>query len=429
MGNNVLVLLFGTLWLGGIVYCVLGVIAARKFARENAMRRGVGSSAAFASLLKPLSGIERGLEQNLESFFLQDYPNYEILFAVNRDDDPALDVVERLRCRYPERDVQVIVAESPYPNAKVYSMQRMAAKARGQVLVISDSDVRVTPGYLRAVMRPFENAGTGVVTCLYRGTPGATVWSRLEALGMSARFIPGVLVAWLLETKRLDDSTRTGLRFALGPTMAVSRECLDAIGGFQAMSHYLADDFILGKWAEERGYRVELSPYVLDHLVLGESFAATALHQLRWERSSRSSRPVGYLGEGFTHPTAWAVAAFAALALSGSPVTAGIAMIAGAIAARIWVSWAVGWDTLRDVELRRSLWLIPVTDLVGFAVWLGGFTGRTIIWRGVEYRVGRDGRFEPLPVHAAEEFAKFAEFAPSAELDAEPLPEPSEPVV
>lgn len=292
--------------------------------------------------------------------------------------------------------MRVVVAESRYPNAKVYSMELMARQARGQVLVISDSDVRVTPSYLRAVMRPFQHAGTGVVTCPYRGAPGASVWSRLEALAMTTRFMPGVLVAWLLETKPVNKQPRRGLKFALGPTMAVRRECLDAIGGFPAMAQYLADDFVLGKWAAERGYRVELSPYVLDHLVLGESFTATARHQLRWARSSRSSRPVGYLGEGFTHPLAWALAAtFALLATGGSPI-AGVAMVAAALLARAWVSWEVGWGTLRDPELRRTWWLVPFGDLLGFAVWLGGFTGRTILWRGIEYRVGHDGRFEQI---------------------------------
>jgi ceramide glucosyltransferase len=303
-------------------------------------------------------------------------------------------------------------------------MELMARHARGQVLVISDSDVRVTPAYLRAVMHPFQQADVGVVTCPYRGAPGPSLWSRLEALAMTTRFMPGVLVAWLLETERLSDRTRGGLRFALGPTMAVRRECLDAIGGFPAMAQYLADDFLLGKWAAERGYRVELSPYVLDHLVLGESFIATARHQLRWARSSRSSRPVGYLGEGFTHPTAWALAVAVALFVAGRPVTVGIAMIAAALLARAWVSWAVGWDMLRDPALRRSWWLIPLGDLLGFAVWLGGFTGRTILWRGIEYRVGQDGRFEQLA-----SFATKISAAPIvravADLEPEAIPQPS----
>src|ERR1035438_2013285 len=294
-------LIFGMFWLGGLVYCLLGVVAARRFGNESdAEGQGV-PSVITASLLKPLSGVERGLKESLESFFQQDYPDYEILFGVNREDDPALEIVERLRLRHPERVVRVVAAESRYPNAKVCSMELMARQARGEVLVISDSDVRVSPDYLRAVMRPFQRDDVGVVTCPYRGAPGSGLWSRLEALAMTTRFMPGVLVAWLLETKRLNGHTRAGLQFALGPTMAVRRECLESIGGFPAMAHYLADDFVLGKWAAERGYRVELSTYVLDHLVLGENLADTARHQLRWARSSRCSRPVGYLGEGFTH--------------------------------------------------------------------------------------------------------------------------------
>jgi ceramide glucosyltransferase len=427
-----LFLVFGLIWLGGLFYCLLGVIAARRFSSVSASDgRGV-TCAIPASLLKPLSGAERGLEESLESFFRQDYPDYEILFAVNRDDDPALEIVERLRLRHPERAVHVVIAEPHYPNAKVYSMELMARQARGAVLVISDSDVRVTPEYLRAVIHPFElndiENEVGVVTCPYRGAPGLGLWSRLEALAMTTRFMPGVLVAWLLETKPLQDQTRSGLQFALGPTMAVSRECLDAIGGFPAMAQYLADDFVLGKWAAEHGYRVELSSYVLDHLVLGESLSATVRHQLRWARSSRCSRPFGYVGEGFTHPIAWALAATAAAALLGGSLTLGCTMIAVALLARAWVSWTVGWGALRDPELLRSWWLIPLGDLMGFAVWLGGFTGRKILWRGIEYRVGQDGRFEPIrPSTILETAAPIVRAV--ADLEADPMPHPSKPGV
>jgi len=342
----------------------------------------------MASLLKPLSGLERDLESNLEAFFRQDYPEYEILFAVNHGDDPAIEMVERLRRKHPERAVRLAMAvNSPYPNAKVYSMERMTGMARGEVLVISDSDVGVGPGYLREVMRPFtevsSNPRVGVVTCLYRGAPGNSLWSRLEALAMTTQFMPGVLVAWAIE----------GMRFALGPTMAVRRDCLEAMGGFRAMSQHLADDFLLGKWAVERGYRVVLSSYVLDHLFLGESFESTFQHRLRWARSTRRSRPMGYLGEGFTHSTAAALL----LVASGWGWAPAAALMAATLLARGWVSWEVGWRVLRDPHFRSSWWLVPFQDLLGFTVWLGGFAGGRILWRGVAYRVDRDGRFEPVP--------------------------------
>lgn len=393
----------GVIWLGGLVYCLLAIVSARRF-RNGPSDAATGVAPAVpVSLLKPLSGMERDLEENLESFFLQDYPNYEILFAVNREDDPALFVVERLRRRYPERHVEVLTAsDSPYPNAKVYSMELMARQARGEVLVISDSDVRVTPDYLRTVVQPFlapaAGKAVGVVTCPYRGAPGTSLWSRLEALGMTTRFMPGILVAWAME-----DRSPSGMQFALGPTMAIRRECLEAIGGFTAMGNYLADDFVLGKWAAEHGYRVVLSPYVLDHLVLGEDLAATFLHQLRWARSTRCSRPWGYIGEGFTHPTAISLLAAWALLYARQPAAVAASMVAASLVLRWWVAWEVGWNALRDPELRRSWWLVPLGDLLGFAIWLGGFTGRTILWRGIEYRVGQDGRFEPVvPVEVPE---------------------------
>ncbi len=394
MGNETAVsILLGAIWLGSLIYCLLGAFAARRF-RDECEAGGSGVDRPLtASLLKPLSGLERGLEANLETFFQQDFRHYEILFAVNREDDPALEIVERLRARYPDQAVRLVMAaDSPFPNAKVYSMHRMSTLARGDVLVISDSDVSVTPDYLGKIMASFANLEVGVVTCMYRGAPGNSVWSRLEALGMTTRFMPGVLAAWSLE-----DRSSAGMQFALGPTMAVRRECLEAIGGFTAMSHYLADDFVLGKWASDAGYRVVLSPYVLDHHVLGESFVSTFVHQLRWARSSRCSRPLGYIGELFTHPTALALLLVAAgLELGTMSRWPALGILALTLGLRWWVSYEVGWGALRDRELARGWWLVPVVDVLGFVVWLGGFAGRTIWWRGIAYRVGHDGRFEPI---------------------------------
>jgi ceramide glucosyltransferase len=199
---------------------------------------------------------------------------------------------------------------------------------------------------------------------------------------MSSEFMPGVLVAWALE----------GMKFALGPTMAVRRGCLQAIGGFAAMQDYLADDFVLGQWAVQQGYEVVLSPYVLDHQVLGVGFLATFKHRLRWARSSRRSRPWGYLGEGFTHPLAWAVALLAAAPNSYLCQS----LVAATLMVRYLVTWSVAWRVLRDPELQRSWWLVPLQDLVGFAVWCGGFTGSTVTWRGAAFEVATDGRFRQV---------------------------------
>ena len=380
MAGNIFLAVLVPLWLGGVVYCLLAHWAARRFRAASSPQ--ASAYVPFVSVLKPLSGLETNLETNLGTFFLQDYPGYEILFAVADPDDPALEIVEGLRDRYPEQRVRVIVAGRPAcPNAKVHSLIKMADRSQAEILVISDSDVFVGPGYLRTVVQPFAKDKVGVVTCVYRGAPGSGFWSRLEALAMGSGFMPGVLVAWALE----------GMKFALGPTMAVRRECLDSIGGFPAMKDYLADDFVLGQWAVEQGYEVVLSPYVLDHRVLGVGFLATFKHRLRWARSSRRSRPWGYVGEGFTHPLAWAVGLL--VVAPNSPWCQ--AALAATLMVRYLVTWSVAWRVLRDPALERSWWLVPLQDLVGFAVWCGGFTGSTVLWRGAAFEVERDGRFRP----------------------------------
>jgi ceramide glucosyltransferase len=222
--------------------------------------------------------------------------------------------------------------------------------------------------------------------------PGNTLWSRLEALAMSTSFMPGVLVAWALE----------GMKFALGPTMAIRRGCLKAIGGFAAMANYLADDFVLGHWAARKGYEVALSSYVLNHQVLGESFWSTFQHRLRWARSTRCSRPWGYVGEVFTHPLA---PALGLLALAPqSPVCQ--AILAATVLMRWLVAWSVAGGILHDPNLRRSWWLVPAQDLLEFVVWCCGFLGRTVSWRGIRYAVGQDGCFVPVLEAASRSIAE-----------------------
>lgn len=369
------------LWAGGVVTCLLGSWATWAFRRNAARRRG--SFEPRVSLLKPLSGLESGLESNLESFFRQDYSSFEILFATSDPADPALEVVARLREKYPHIAVKVVDATAPsYANHKVYSLEKMAAQAAADILVISDSDVRVTPDYLPSLVTAFADPGVGVSTCVYRGVPGRGIWSRLEALAMSTEFMAGVLLAWKLE----------GMKFALGPTMAVRRQCLEAIGGFAAMADYLADDFVLGKWAAQAGYKVVLSPHVISHQVLGEDFRSCFLHRLRWARSTRFSRPWGYIGQVFTYP----VPAALLLAAMQPHSAAMAAALVSTIALRCLAGLAVGWGVLRDRQALRHWWLIPVQDLLSFAVWCGGFTGRYVQWRDTRYRVWRGGRFEPL---------------------------------
>ena len=208
------------------------------------------------SILKPLSGLDLGLESNLRTFFEQDYPAYEILFAVRSQDDPAIPVVESLRREYQRVPSRLMVTgDSPYPNAKVYSLELMLAAAANDLVVMSDSDIRVTPNLLKTVAAEFQDAGLGVATCPYRAVAGPSFWSRLEAIGMNTDFAAGILVARMLE----------GMKFAVGPTIAARRRVLHAIGGFDRLKDYLAEDFVMGKFAADAGHGVILSSYVIEH--------------------------------------------------------------------------------------------------------------------------------------------------------------------
>lgn len=364
---------------GGIAFYLLAIDSSR---RLRLRPRKAATRQPAITLLKPLSGAEDGLEGFLETFFLQDYPEYEILFAVRRADDPAIAVVERLQARYPQIPSRLLrVGEPPYANAKVWSMERMAEEARYNILVITDSDASVEREYLQDIAACFEDPQVGAMTNLYRGVAGKDLWSKLEAIGMSTDFMAGVVVAERLE----------GMKFALGPSMAIRRECLDRIGGFRAMAEYLADDFILGNWADREGYRVVLSCHTINHHASATGFVSTFKHRLRWNRSSRFSRPDGYYGQGFTYGLAWAM-----LFLILLPSWMSLAAFVLTLLVRLWLAVELGYWLLADRAVLRRLHYIPVQDLISLATWLGGFMGREILWRGQRYRLLEGGRFAPV---------------------------------
>ena len=357
---------------GGLVFYGLAIAATRRH-RKQAARSG--DFAPPITVLKPLAGLEDNLEENLATFFEQDYPRYQILFAVRREADPAVPVVRRLLARYPRHDAELIVTGvPPFPNAKVYSLARMAERARHDILVISDSDIRADGRCLRGIAAAFADPRVGVVTCPYRAVPGVSFWSRLEALTLNTEFWCGVVVARMLE----------GMRFAVGPTMALRREYLERVGGFGATGDYLAEDFVLGQWASAHGYRAELSAQVVDHCIGSQPFGANLRHRIRWARSTRRSRPWGYLGQVFTNPLP-----FALLVLAGPAAALGEAVLLG----RVIVSAVVAGGLLLDPLTRRYWWLAPAADLASLVVWVLGFFGNTVEWRGRRYELLRDGRF------------------------------------
>jgi len=358
---------------GSIVYCILTIVAARDYLAT----KPVATVVEPISVLKPLHGAEDQLERNLRSFFTQRYPAFEILFAVRYADDPAAAVVAKLQAEYPGVPTRLIVTgEPPYPNAKVYSLDLMKSAAQHELLVMSDSDIRVTPDMLWTTVAEFDDPRVGVTTCPYRAVPGLGIWSKLEALGMNTQFLGGVLVARMLE----------GMKFALGPTIAARKSVLDEMGGFDRLKDYLAEDFVMGKFAAELGHRVLLSSYVIEHHIGSQDFASNIEHRLRWARSTRCSRPAGYIGELFTMPLPLAL-----LLWLWSPQLWLVAALAVAVRAFSALACA-GW-VLDDELTARNWWLLPVQDVLAFAIWIAGFFGNHIAWRGRRYLLQPDGRF------------------------------------
>ena len=370
-------LLTSAVFAGIVLYAVPGYLRERRAALA-ALAAGPGFTPPL-SLFKPLHGAEPGLEAHLASFFEQDYPQFEILFCAREAGDAGLATARRVAARYPHIPAKFLWTggQPDYINDKVISMEKMAAEAAHAIFVISDSDVRVTPKYLRAIAMPFADEKVGGMCCVYCGiaapgngeSPG--VWARLEAVGMSVEMTAGVLAARAME----------GMQFTLGPTMAFRRETIERMGGFRVTAEYCADDFILGNETHKLGERVVLSHYVIDHIVLNVDFADSMKHQARWMKSTRFSRPKGHFGTALTFATPFALLALCVGPLSGHWMW-GCGLFAFGVATRLALSIAVGRMVVEDPSWFNLLVLYPVRDLMGFFFWMASYAGRTILWRG-----------------------------------------------
>lgn len=364
-------MLLAFLLAGSLIYCVLTVLAAREYQRGAVSRDG--ATATPISVLKPLLGADPELEANLRSFFEQDYSGFEILAAVRDAGDPAAFIFETLRREYPGVDARLIVTgEPPYANGKVFSLSRMLLVAKHDLLVMSDSDIRVRRDMLGAVAAEFTDPAIALATCPYEAIAGESLWSRLEALGMNTDFLGGLLVARLLR----------GVDFAVGPTIVARRSVLDQVP-FDLLKDYLAEDFVLGKFASEAGLGVILSRTIVEHRIGSEAFLPNAAHRLRWARSTRRSRPAGYVGQVFTNPLPLALLV-CAVHPAWWPVLIPTVLLR---------AWAAG--TMGQVLDQKLPWgLLPLADMLSFLFWLAGFFGKTIVWRGRRYDLRPDGRFQ-----------------------------------
>ena len=365
------------------IYYLLCLWSAVVFLRERRGATGYSSSSLPlppVSILKPLKGTDPEIYQSFRSHCLQDYPEYEIIFGVSDASDPAVASVQRLQREFPGRQIQLVICPQIIgANIKVSNLIQMLARAQYGCLIVNDSDIHVEADYLRSVVAPLAgDSKIGMVTCLYRGVPAATFWSRLESLGISTDFCAGVLAARQLEG---------GIRFGLGSTMVFRRAELDRIGGFESFVDYLADDYELGKRIAGLGLNVQLSEVVVETNLPAYDWANFFSHQLRWARGVRDARPGGYFGLPFTFGMMWSL--LAVVAASGAVWTWAVLAITWLLRAAL--AFTVGQTVLNDRQLMRNIWLLPVRDLIGVGIWLASFGGSTVTWRGDRFEL-RKGR-------------------------------------
>jgi ceramide glucosyltransferase len=353
-----------------IVYYALCLWSAARFVQaRKAADKSVGAAKAV-SILKPLRGTDPEMYESFRSHCLQDYPEYEIIFGVSDANDPAIQLVQQLKAEFPQRPIRLMVCpERLGSNTKVSNLAQMARQARHEYIIVNDSDIRVEPDYLRGVLAPLTDPKVGLVTCLYRGIANATLGSRLESLGISTDFCAGVLVAQTVEN---------GIRFGLGSTLAFRRRDLQAIGGFEALVEFLADDYQIGCRIAALGLKVKLSDIVVDTFLPRYTLRGFFDHQLRWARTVRDSRFWGYVGLGLTFGLPWALLAL--IFCRGAAWA--WALLAWTAVMRFAVAIVFGKYVLKDRQAMRSLALIPVRDLVAMLVWIVSFAGHGIVWRG-----------------------------------------------
>jgi ceramide glucosyltransferase len=374
LGIVQIVALIGTV--SSAIYYLLCLWSAAKFLRERSAASETRTPPfPPISILKPLKGTDPEIYESFRSHCLQDYPQYELIFGVSDPNDPAIASVKALQREFPDQRIQLLVSPKILgANVKVSNLAQMLNEARYDYLIVNDSDIRVEPDYLRRVAAPLADLRVGMITCLYRGVAGATLGSRLEALGISTDFCASVLAARQLEG---------GIRFGLGSTLAFRRAELEKIGGFASFIDYLADDYELGKRIAGLGLSVKLSDVVVETYLPSYRLREFLAHQLRWARGVRDARAGGYLGLVFTFGVLWASLAVAA--------SRGALWVCGALAItlflRMAVALVVGRGVLRDRQILKYAWLIPARDLIAAAIWIASLGGHTVTWRGDRFRL------------------------------------------
>jgi ceramide glucosyltransferase len=331
------------------------------------------------SILKPLKGVDPQVWESFCSHCEQDYPQFQLIYGVSDPADPAVEVVRKLQAKYPNLPIELVVCDRALgANIKVSNLVQMLPTARYEILLVNDSDIRVPTDYLREVISPLADDSVGLVTCLYRGVASPTLGSRLEALGISTDFIPGVLSARFLEK---------GLHFGLGSTLAFHRGDLEAIGGFEALLNYLADDYELGRRIAATRKRIELSAATVTTFLPAYTMRQFFQHQLRWSRTIRDARPWGYTGLLFTFGVPWALLTLIAAHGAAWAWT----LLAMTLTARLTIAFGASVVLLNDRQFLSNIFFLPLRDLIAPVVWAASFMGNRIHWRGDDFDL-KDGR-------------------------------------
>ncbi|MFN3075813.1 MAG: bacteriohopanetetrol glucosamine biosynthesis glycosyltransferase HpnI [Alphaproteobacteria bacterium] len=362
----------------GVAYLVVAAWAVAGFARERS-RCPAPDRRPPVTILKPVCGDEPGLYENLLSFCTQDYPQVQVLFGVRDPKDTAVATVRRIQATLPEADISLVVDPRLHgANYKVSNLINMMAVARHPILVVADSDMHVGMGYLDAVVAALLSPGVGAVTCLYTGRSTGNLWSTLGAAWINIGFLPSVLVGRIVG----------GVDGCFGATMALERTRLEEIGGFEALKDHLADDYALGVAVRRLGLKVVLAPCIPDHLVTESDGRELFLHELRWSRTIAAIAPVSFAASVVTHPVVLCILALAFLGFSPLALTVLAVALGGRFITQRWICRTLGLE-------RFPAWLIVPRDILSFVTLVGAFSGRSVTWRGREFRIGRDGLLLP----------------------------------
>jgi ceramide glucosyltransferase len=362
------------------LYCVIGYFRRRYATAQKT------SFMPPASIIKPVRGLDRECYENFASFCNLDYPEYEVVFAVSSAGDPVIPIIEKLRTDFPSRSIRLITSVPRRGTSdKVNNLCELVQNAKYDLLVMSDSDVRVEPDYLKQVISPFADPEVGAVTAFYKSLSAGNLASNLDALGMYMDSAPSALVAKRIEGR---------LQFAFGWTMATSKQRLAEIGGWEEMANHHSDDFEMGKRIAQSGHRVELITKPVTMVFPSETLAEHIRHELRWAIGLKSVRPLGYWGLLFTHGLPWALVG-ATAAISVGWLAVATSYIVAYLILRVGLTWLTGRWGIGDQRLGKILWLVPVRDAISFIVWLAGFFSDKIIWRGVAYHV-KAGQLIPI---------------------------------